>query len=389
LGQLDSKGAGVRAPQLSGLGTDEARAVLRAWELAGDEPAWHGLVSRYAGNPLALKLVGETIAELFGGSIAAFLAEGDAVFGDIRLLLDRQVARLSPIEQSLLLWLAIAREPVGVAELAANLARPVARGVVQEALVALRQRSLVERGEQGATVSLQPVVLEYLTNPLVESVVEENVRGQPSLLVSHALLKATAKDYVRQSQEQLLAAPVLEHLRVMHENALELEQQLLDLLDAWRGRPTDEHGYGPGNIANLLRLLRGDLRGVNLSHLLLRQAYLQEVEMHDAQLAGSRLARSVLAEAFYNVFSVALSADGAFLAAGTAEGAVRLWRVWDHRLVLAARGHAGPVFGMAHAMDTRLVVSGGYDGLVKVWDATRGLLLATLGDTQARCLVRQ
>ena len=37
--------------------------------------AWEALVVRYGGNALALQVVGETIADLFGGEIAAFLAQ--------------------------------------------------------------------------------------------------------------------------------------------------------------------------------------------------------------------------------------------------------------------------------------------------------------------------
>ena len=42
---------------------------------------------------------------------------------------------------------------------------------------------------------------------------------------------------------------------------------------------------------NLLRLLRGDLRGADLSGLAIREAYLQEVEAQDASLAGLASAR--------------------------------------------------------------------------------------------------
>jgi len=59
-----------------------------------------------------------------------------------------------------------------------------------------------------------------------------------------------------------------------------------------------EQGYGPGNAINLLRLLRGQLRGLDLSHLTIRQAYLVDVEAQDGSLSGAHLANTVLAEAF-------------------------------------------------------------------------------------------
>ena len=92
----------------------------------------------------------------------------------------------------------------------------------------------------------------------------------------------------------------------------------MGLLDEQRGRPVEEQGYGPGNLVNLLRLLRGDLKGVDLSGLAIRQAYLQDVEAQGASLAGAHLSETVLGEAFSYPTSLALSADGAYLAAGTA-----------------------------------------------------------------------
>jgi hypothetical protein len=57
------------------------------------------LVEVYAGNPLAMNIVAQNIAELFGGEIAAFLKQGEAVFGSVRELLGEQIARLSALEQ--------------------------------------------------------------------------------------------------------------------------------------------------------------------------------------------------------------------------------------------------------------------------------------------------
>ena len=133
----------------------------------------------------------------------------------------------------------------------------------------------------------------------------------------------------------------LERLVAACGGAAGAERRLLELLEGWRGRPPAEQGYGPGNVVNLLRLLRGDLRGLDLSRLAIRQAYLQGVEAQDASLAGAHLAEAVLAEAFAYPTAVALSADGAFLAAGTPTGEVRLWRVADRTPLLAVQGHTG------------------------------------------------
>jgi hypothetical protein len=69
-----------------------------------------------------------------------------------------------------------------------------------------------------------------------------------------------------------------------------------DLTD--RSPILENHGYRSGNLVKLLRLLRADLKGVDLSRLAIRQVYLQAVEAQGASLVGAHLAETVLGEAF-------------------------------------------------------------------------------------------
>jgi WD40 repeat protein/transcriptional regulator with XRE-family HTH domain len=374
--------APVRTLRLGALDLAACRALLQDKGLLGDDDAWQALVGHYGGNPLALSLVGQAIVELFGGAIDAMLAYAvetfGAVFGGLRRLLEEQFVRLSALEQSVLYWLAVEREPVRAAALRADLGPAAGPGAVLEALEGLGQRSLLERGAERATRTLQPVVLEYVSERLVAALAQEIMTGQPGLLVSHAMVQATSKDYVRRSQERLLAQPLVERVVAACGDAEGAERQLVELVQGWRGRPQEEQGYGPGNVVNLLRLLRGDLRGLDLSRLAIRQAYLQGVESQDASLAGAHLTEAVLGEAFAYPTCVALSADGAYLAAGTPTGEVFLWRVADRTLRQALQGHTGGVWGVALCADGQLVASASYDGTVKLWEAGSARLLATL-----------
>jgi len=101
----------------------EGQALLREKGLYGDPAAWESLVARYGGNSLALKMVGESIRQVFGGEIAGFLGQGGfhTVFGSIRRLIDAHVERLSTLERDVLQCLALDREPVSFAELVADL----------------------------------------------------------------------------------------------------------------------------------------------------------------------------------------------------------------------------------------------------------------------------
>jgi WD40 repeat protein/transcriptional regulator with XRE-family HTH domain len=375
------EGGRVRTFHVGGLGVDEAQVLLAPKELVGATHDWARLIERFGGNGLALKIVGESIRELFGGDIDMFLEQSGhaTIFGGVRRLLSEQVERSSAPEEDVLRVLAIEREPLRLAELLGVMGPRVGRAAVLEAVEALRRRSLVERADTpgAAAFTLQSVVLEYVTDHLVGDVADEIQRGQPSLMLDHPLIHAQAKDYVRQTQERLIGETILQQLRA-HDDERRTEQRLVELLEEWRGLPDKEQGYGPGNVINLLRLLRGDLRGLDLSRLIIRQAYLQRTEAQDASLAGSRLAEVVLGDAFGAVVAVALSADGTRVAAGTLGGDVQAWRVADRAPVLAVRGHIGAVWSVALSSDGRLLASGGDDGTVQLWDTETSRRLTTL-----------
>ncbi|MDQ3248995.1 MAG: hypothetical protein M3Q45_07250, partial [Chloroflexota bacterium] len=109
--------------------------------------------------------------------------------------------RLSPLEQEILGWLAIEREAISATVLRANLVQAVTASLLLEALRSLQRRSLLESAGGGFT--LQNMVMEYVTERLIERVCQELSAEKLDWFTRHALIKANAKEYVRQSQERL------------------------------------------------------------------------------------------------------------------------------------------------------------------------------------------
>src|SRR5207248_651153 len=106
--------------------------------------------------------------------------QGTVLLGSIQELLAEQVSRLSTVEQTVLRWLAIAREPLDLEELQALLVSPLPPGQLLVAVETLRRRSLIERGKLPGSVTLQAVVLEYVTGLLIEEATSEIAQGSLS-----------------------------------------------------------------------------------------------------------------------------------------------------------------------------------------------------------------
>ncbi len=157
------EGNRVRALRVARLDDDACQQLLADKDVAGSAADSERLIEAYEGNPLALNIISQTIVDLFGGEIAPFLEQGELVFGGVRDLLTEQFDRISAIEQRVLHWLSIVRQPVTLGELRALLVMPKPSRELLEAIYRLRQRSLIEHGQRPGSFTLQRLVSEYVT----------------------------------------------------------------------------------------------------------------------------------------------------------------------------------------------------------------------------------
>ena len=362
----------VRSWTLLGLSTDAGCQMLAARGVIGASADLVALSHHYSGNPLALKLTGETIHTLFDGSIAGFLRADTRIFDDIRDVLDQQFARLSPLEQEIMLWLAIVREAVAYTDLRVLLAQPPAPRRVLEAIRSLQRRTLLEKFENG--FGLQNVVMEYCTHWLIENMCAELLAPTAtlSILNGHALMLAQTKEYVRASQTRLLLQPVAERLvtQLGVRGAAAKLQGLLAHLHTIQPGP----GYAATNVIHLLLHLGVDLRGYDFSRLYLRQLYLRGAVLPQVNFAQAEIVESAFTEPFGLVYGVAFSADGQYLAAGTGDGAIYIWRTADQQLTQVIHAHSQQINRLTFGQRTSatgeivpLLVSASDDDRVGFW----------------------
>jgi WD40 repeat protein/DNA-binding SARP family transcriptional activator len=372
LAALTGNSEPVRTLRLGGVSGELGRGIMQDKGLQGADSEWEALIRAYGGNPLALKIVAEGIRGLFGGSIGRYLSDKPLVFGDVRRLFDHQFARLTRLERDILIWLAIERESTTAERLSLDLVPFATHHRILEAAQSLWERSLIETVRTGFT--LQNVVMEYVTDWLVETVVRELLETQEgaiSVWHTHALVKASASDYVRDAQARLIMRPVLDHL-VARLSREQLAQRLTGLLEAARGGRFPRSSYVAGNVLNLMTQL-GEVRRQDFSHLEIRQAYLRDARVRDCNFEGAQFRDVSFAEYFVSLNAVDLSASGSHVAIATGDEA-RLWHIAgglpQPHVVL--RGHDGFVWNLTFNADGQRVATASADGTVRVWDVDTG-----------------
>jgi WD40 repeat protein len=380
IGALEGPSLPVRSFQLSGLNEAEGREIFSIQEaFTGTECEWNVLIKHYAGNPLALRIVATAIQELFDGHASRFLEyvrQEYLVFDDIKDLLDCQFNRLSNLEKEIMYWLAIEREPISLQQLKDNILSSVSRRKLPDGIRSLKQRSLIEMSS--ANFTQQPVIMEYITDRIVENLCEEIVDNKIELLMKYSLIKAEAKDYIRESQVRFILEPITERLGTIFETQegtkKSIDKILLKLKHECSGIP----GYGAGNILNLLCKLKIDITGYDFSYLTVWQAYLRDVNLHYVNFALTDLEKSVFMESFGNGFSIAFSPNGKVLAIGDTNGEIRLWQVKNTKQMLSLKEHESWVWSVSFSPDGQTLASSSQDRTIKLWDIRTGQCLRTL-----------
>lgn len=362
----------IQTMRLDGLDLSAGEALL-AVDIGHDSPgAMRRLYERYSGNPLALLLVSSAIREYYNGKPELFLSQESTIFSDVRELLAQHLDRLTAGERRILYWLAVEREPVTAHLLRTNLVEPVAQSRLMESVRSLQRRSLIEVHQDHRDgiprFSLQNMVIEYLTGCIVQTACEAFQSSDSALDFLHhlALVKATSKSYIRQSQIRLILEPIAQNLMAtMGRGAL--RKRVNSWLDALR-KEGKSGGYTAGNILNVLLWLDEELERLDFSHLPVWQALMEAKSLRRVNFAHADLSNAVIYESFGRILTLAFDRHGEYLFAGTTHGQLRAYRVADLQLVENKAGPLQHVQSLAISADSRTLISSGIDGMIHAWD---------------------
>jgi hypothetical protein len=308
----------VRSLDVGGLTAEPGHQLIQSYGCAAlPDRIWQEVHQHYSGNPLALKIAAITAVELTGGGekvleLYPLMREGKLPFRGIDDILERQFDRLSAVEQQLVYWLAIEREPITLTQLRANLSPEPDRGEIFNALQSLLRRCIVIRKAQSWT--LQPVTIAYVTQRAIDKIATElsptaaagtELQQQFHQLDTYAIVCATAKDYLRQAQCRAILQPLCDRLLKIWPDRSALMHHLRQILSRWQTLAPPPPGYLAGNVLNLLIELAPDrsLHDLDCSGLSIRSAYLVDVELHHVNFAGATFDRSVFTQDFGGIVS--------------------------------------------------------------------------------------
>ncbi|MFD5572609.1 WD40 domain-containing protein [Streptomyces cadmiisoli] len=370
LSRLEDPSGRVRFLRVEGLDTASGVQLLASvGGLTTVGAPLRQVVERCSGNPLVLQLAARHIRDVFGGDVGEFLADEGEIFDGLDEILTAQLERLAPSGQDLLLLMAALREPRQLGDLRDRIINVRSRRRIALDLELLQRSLPLERSAAG--YSVQPMMMEFLTQVIISRAEQEILDGEiDGVLHSHALLSASSKEYIRTAQRRVILDPLL---TILGERLgeVELRARLLALAERERLGAALRRSHVAGNVINLLGTLDRTLGGVDFSSLVVREAHLQELRLADVNFRDARFEHTTFPESLDRVYGVAASADGAYIAAGCADGRVTVWRRSGHTEMFTAT-HDSWVRAVAFSPDAALLATGGGDTSVRVWRVGTG-----------------
>jgi len=194
-----------------------------------------------------------------------------------------------------------------------------------------------------------------------------------------APIKAFTSEPLEKLGETVGRSPLTKALMDLLVPMLGNHQSLTNVIEATRGKSEDEVGYVGGTTATLtVKAAMGVLKGKNLNGCVIKGADFSNASLQGVNFTGANLADSIFAQVLGRVCAVAFSPDNKLLATGDFNGMIRLWEVTSGKELLSCKGHISWVRSVIFSHDGQILASSSNDQTIKLWNLYTGECLKTL-----------
>ncbi len=280
---------------------------------------------------------------------------------------------LSDAEKEIVYWLAINREPVSVSKLKGDILSPESKYAVpttvnslQEKLPLVESERVVENDKNEKCYTLEDNYIKYITEHLIDQLFQEIKKMEFNLFKTHPILKAIARDDIRDSQYRHIVKPLYERLENVFGGKQGVENHLKQLLLSIKGKKL--YLYAAGNILNLLCHMKSDISKFDFTEQIIWQAYLQGMRLRDVNFSYSDFSNFVFTQTFGDILTIAFNNYGSYFATGESDGYIRIWNPVHLTSLQTIKGHANSILSLAFSPDDQILASAGDDNLIKIWD---------------------
>ncbi|WP_299409211.1 NB-ARC domain-containing protein [Acaryochloris sp. IP29b_bin.148] len=264
---LEGSNLSFRYMQLSGLSDTAGKKILQHNNIFTElHDQQSTIIQDYAGNPFALKIVASNIHKIFDGNIQGFLeVQNNApfIFDDIRDLFSEQIGRLTNLQQIIMYWLSLIREPLTINQLRYFFPSTLLIDELLYGLESLKSRSLTKK--TSGKFSLDKITADYTNNYFIEVFFQEITNERFMTLKKYLLINENERDEIKTNQIKFIVRPVLKKLFLHFGSPRNVDCYLSRMLNIQRIYSQMELECITGNILCIHNYLKGILDDDNYS----------------------------------------------------------------------------------------------------------------------------
>lgn len=308
--------------KLNGINVEQAKKMLRSFDLNGTESEWIRFVETYSGNSLTLKIVASEIKYSFNKEIAAFLNAPNMPH-ELLTLLNEQFDRFSDIEKTVLLISAIERESLNAMELWTKLVGVITVPSLNKHISNIVDHCFFETLKDKNKFYLQPVIMEFLTQKLIDYFVDEIQNEKVCFIAKIPLIDTFAKEYILDIQKENIVFPLRD---ILLRNG---ESRCFDLLMALTRKVDNTRSYAIGNIITLISSFYSEITDCDFSSKYILNADLRNIKLKNCSFRDASFESVLMLNTFGNLIDVKYSYDNNFIIGGATDFSFNAWDCKD------------------------------------------------------------